>query len=304
MKTISSFFFFTSDRSFILFLRNINNLLMIYDFMGKFSRSWQLMKTSLGVLRKDKEIMIFPILSFISCAVILLSFFTGFWFLGLSSFESSGWIWVIGMFLIYFVLFFIVIFFNTAIIACANIRLNGGDPTVSDGLRIASQNIGRILIWALISATIGMILQAIRERGGWVGKIIAGIIGIAWTYVTFFIIPVLIYEKKGIGTSIRRSASLFKQTWGETIIGSFGFGVIFVLLALLGILPIVFGFLYGSTTSIVVGFIIAFVYWACIGVVASATNGIYVAALYQYATKKQLPSEFDASLIPPTIPGF
>ena len=120
------------------------------------------------------------------------------------------------MFFIYFFLFFIVIFFNTAIIACANIRLNGGDPTVSDGLRIASQNIGRILIWALISATIGMILQAIRQRGGWVGKLIAGVFGIAWTYVTFFIIPVLIYEKKGIASSIRRSASLFKQTWGET----------------------------------------------------------------------------------------
>ena len=205
--------------------------------MGKLGRSWQLMKTSLGVLRKDKEIMIFPVLSFIACAIILVSFFTGFWFLGLPSINSSPWLWVVGMILIYFVLFFIVIFFNTAIIACANIRLNGGDPTVSDGLRIASQNIGRILIWALISATIGMILQAIRERGGWVGKLIAGIIGIAWTYVTFFIIPVLIYEKKGIASSIRRSASLFKQTWGETIIGTFGFGIIFVLLALLGILP-------------------------------------------------------------------
>lgn len=164
--------------------------------MGKLGRSWELMKTSLGILRKDKEIMIFPVLSFIACAVILLSFFVGFFFLGLPSVDSSLWLWVVLMILIYFVLFFIVIFFNTAIIACANIRLNGGDPTVADGLRIASQNIGRILLWALISATIGMILQAIRERAGWAGKIIAGIIGFAWTYVTFFIIPVLIFEKK------------------------------------------------------------------------------------------------------------
>lgn len=272
--------------------------------MGKLGNSWRLMKTSLGVLRKDKEIMIFPVLSFLACAVILVSFFVGFWFLGLPSFETNQWLWVISMFLIYFVLFFIVIFFNTAIIACANIRLNGGDPTVSDGLRIASQNIGRILIWALISATIGMILQAIRERGGWVGKIVAGIFGIAWTYVTFFIIPVLIYEKKGIGSSIRRSASLFTQTWGETLIGSFGFGIIFFLLALLGVLPIVLGYLLGSITGLIVGIVIAFFYWAFIGVVASATNGIYVAALYQFATKKQLPQDFDASLIPPAIHGY
>ena len=272
--------------------------------MGKFVRGWQLMKTSLGVLRKDKEIMIFPVLSFIACAIILVSFFTGFWFLGLPSINSTQWLWVVVMILIYFVLFFIVIFFNTAIIACANIRLNGGDPTVSDGLRIASQNIGRILIRALISATIGMILQAIRERAGWIGKLIIGIIGIAWTYVTLFIIPVLIYEKKGIAPSIKRSASLFKQTWGETIIGTFGFGIIFVLLALLGILPIVVGFYLGGTTGVIIGFIIAFFYWAFIGIVASATNGIYVAAMNQYATKKQLSSEFDASLLPPTVPGF
>ena len=272
--------------------------------MGKFGHSWQLMKTSLGVLRKDKEIMIFPVLSFIACMIILLSFFAGFWFIGLPSIDTSPWLWVVVMFLIYFVLFFIVIFFNTAIIACANIRLNGGDPTVSDGLRIASQNIGRILIWALISATIGMILQAIREKGGWIGRIIAGVFGIAWTYVTFFIIPVLIFEKKGVASSIRRSASLFKQTWGETIIGTIGFGVVFFVLALLGIVPIILGIYLGSTISIVVGFILAFFYWAIIGVVASATNGIYVAAMYQYATKKQLPPEFDSSLIPQTIQGF
>jgi hypothetical protein len=272
--------------------------------MGKFSNSWQLMKTSLGVLRKDKEIMIFPVLSFIACALLLVSFFTGFWFLGLPSITTSWWLWVVSVILIYFVLFFIVIFFNTAIIACANIRLNGGDPTVSDGLRIATENIGRILLWAIISATIGMILQAIRERAGWVGKIVAGVLGIAWAYVTFFIIPVLIYEKKGIAPSIRRSASLFKQTWGETVIGTFGFGIIFVLLALLGLLPIILGFYLGSSVSIISGVIIAFFYWAIIGVVASATNGIYVAAMYQFATKKQLPADFDTSLIPPPIAGF
>lgn len=272
--------------------------------MGKIGRSWQLMKTSISVLRKDKEIMIFPILSFIACAIILVSFFIGFWFLGLPSFDSIQWLWFVAVFLIYLFLYFIVIFFNTAIIACANIRLNGGDPTVADGLRIASRNIGRIFIWALISATIGMILQAIRQRGGWIGKLVAGIFGIAWTYVTFFIIPVLIYEKKGIASSIRRSASLFTQTWGETIIGTFGFGIIFVLLALLGVLPIILGYVLGETTGLIIGFIIAFFYWAFIGVVASATNGIYVAALYQYATKKQLPSDFDASLIPQTVQGF
>ena len=262
------------------------------------------MKTSFSVLRKDKEIMIFPVLSFVACAIILLSFFVGFWFLGLPSIDTSFWIWAIAMIFIYFILFFIVIFFNTAIIACAHIRLNGGDPTVSDGLRIASQNLGRIFLWALISATIGMILQAIREKAGLLGKIIALGIGITWSFVTFFIIPVLIYEKKGILPSIRRSGSLFTQTWGETIIGSFGLGAVFIVFALVGIIPIVLGVIFGGMIGLVIGFIIAFFIWAILGVVASALNGIYVAAMYQYATTKQLPAAFDPSLIPQPIAGF
>lgn len=269
--------------------------------MGRIGRSWKLMKISLSVLRKDKEILIFPFLSFTACIIILISFFVGFFFLGIPTMMSQPWLWVPVIFVLYLFLFFIVIFFNTAVIGCAQIRLNGGDPTISDGLRIATQNIGRIFIWALISATVGVILQAIRERAGWVGKLVAGIIGIAWAYVTFFIIPVLIYEKKGVPASIRRSAELFKQTWGETIVGTIGFGIIFVLLALLGIIPIILGFVIMNTVSIIAGFFIAFIYWAILGVVASATNGIYVAALYQYATKKELPSVYDPSLIPQPV---
>ena len=119
-----------------------------------------------------------------------------------------------------------------------------------------------------------MILQAIREKGGWIGRIIAGVFGIAWTYVTFFIIPVLIYEKKGSRLLSDVSASLFKQTWGETIIGTIGFGVVFFCTERCwGLFLIILGIYLGSTISIVVGFILAFFYWAIIGVVASATNG-------------------------------
>ena len=262
------------------------------------------MKISLNVLRKDKEILLFPILSFIACVVVVLSFIGGFFLIGLNQISTQPVVPIILMFVMYLFLFFVIIFFNTAVIGCAHIRLNGGDPKVADGLHIAFQHIGRIFFWAIISATVGIILQAIRERSGLLGKIIAGIMGLAWTYVTFFIIPVMIYEKRSMIDSIKRSATLFRQTWGETIIGSMGFGLVFVLLALLGLLPILLGALIGSTIGIVAGLLIAFIYWAIIGTVAAATNGIYVAAMYHYATTKQLPEDFDASVIPPTTPGF
>lgn len=265
--------------------------------MGRIGNSWKLMKTSFNVLRKDKEILVFPIVSFIACVLIIISFFAGFFFLGIPVIFDRPWFFILIVFFLYILLFFIVIFFNTAIIGCAVIRLNGGNPTISDGLHVATKNIVRIFLWAIISATIGMILQAIRERTGWIGKIVVGILGLAWSYVTFFIIPILIYEKKSVPASIKRSAQLFKETWGETIVGSFGFGIIIFLLALLGIIPIFLGFLSMSNVGIIIGFFIAFLYWVILGAVYSALNGIYVAALYQFATKKGLPPEFDGSLI-------
>ncbi len=270
--------------------------------MGRLGRSWQLMKTSMHVLRQDKEIIILPILSFFCAVIILGTFIFGLFFT--QTLFTLSWILIIVLLLMYFFLYFIIIFFNTAIIACAHIRLNGGDPTIRDGLRIASENLGRILKWALISATIGLILQAARERSGTLGRILIAIIGFAWTAVTFFIIPVLIYEKKGMWDSLKHSGQLFRKTWGETIAGEIGFGVIFFLIALIGVIPIVFGILSYSFTTFIIGVVIAALFWIVLGAVASALNGIYVAALYNYATTGKLPEPYNPSLIPAYNPGL
>jgi hypothetical protein len=269
--------------------------------MGRLGRSWQLMKASLQVLREDKEILLLPILSFISAVIILGTFIAGFFITG--TLFSFSWFIILGFFLMYLILYFVIIFFNTAVIACADIRLKGGQPTIKDGLRVARQNIRKIIIWSLIAATVGIILQGIRERSGTIGRIIIAIIGIAWTALTFFIIPVLIYENKGVLSSVRRSGSLFRQTWGETIVGTIGFGLIFFLLALLGLIPIMLGALIGGFYPIIVGVIIAVLYWIIIGAIASALNGIYVTALYQYATQGRLPEPYDPSLVPAIRPA-
>jgi hypothetical protein len=205
------------------------------------------------------------------------------------------------LFFVYVVLYFIVIFFNTAVIGCATIRLNGGDPTVGDGFHIAGSHIKKILGWAIIGAIVGTILKTIQQKAGIAGKIISFAAGLAWTYATFFIIPVLIYEDKGVIKSIKRSGQIFKTTWGETIAGTFGFGIIFLLLGFLGVFILIGGGILGGFTGFIIGFIIAVIYWLIIGIIAAATNGIYVAALYQYATKNKLPSAFDTTAIPQPI---
>ncbi len=255
--------------------------------MGRISRGWKLTKLSLRVIRKDKEILILPVLSGLTMAVVLASFVAGIFLtggLGAGS-EFAG---IVLMAAFYFVAYFIAIFFNAAIIGCATIRLGGGDPKVGDGLRIAAHNAWRILAWALLAATVGMVIRAVQERVGLIGKIVMGALGVAWSLVTYFVLPVLIYERLGVWESVKRSASVFKGTWGEMIVGNLGLGLIFILLGLAGVVPIALGLVLGGLTGLFVGLGIAVVYWLVLAVVQAAAEGVLVAALYRYATTGQV----------------
>lgn len=266
--------------------------------MGKIGRGWQLTKMSLRVIRKDKEILIFPVLSGLITILILGSFIAGMFLSGgLIGFDnpSNNWIFYVFFAVFYFVSFFVAIFFNACIIGCATIRMNGGDPTVKDGIRIASQNIGRILAWALIAATVGLIIRAIQERVGILGRFILGAIGVAWTIVTYFVVPVLIYEQIGPWGAVKRSASILKKTWGEALVGNLGVGIIFGLLAIPGLLVIFLGvygiFAWGVAVGIAL-FAIAIVYLLVIAVVGSAAEAVLVAALYRFATSGKVSEDF------------
>ncbi|UCE37694.1 MAG: hypothetical protein JSW00_00140 [Thermoplasmata archaeon] len=243
------------------------------------------MKISLGVIRKDKEILLFPLIAGIVMAVIGMTFILGIFFTGL--FLSNGILMVVLFILLYFILYFIGIYFNTAVIGCATIRLQGGDPTLKDGFRIANENIKGILGWAVLAATVGLILRALEERMDALGRIMISLIGFAWTMATFFIIPVLIYEKVSVFKAVKRSAHVFKDTWGETFISSFGLGIIFFLFGLLGVIPIVLGIMAGGIW-IWVGLSVGIVYFIVLFCISTAAQGVLTAALYRYATTGQV----------------
>ena len=266
--------------------------------MGKIGRGWDMTKMSLRVIRKDKEILVFPVISGIMTILILASFIGGMFLTGgLSTAEdpASNWIFYVFFAVFYFVSFFITIFFNACMIGCATIRMNGGDPTVRDGLRIASQNIGRILLWALVAATVGLIIRAIQERVGFIGKLIMGFVGIAWTIVTYFVVPVLIYEQLGPWGAVKRSASILKNTWGEALVGNLGMGIIFALAAIPGVLLMFLG-VYGVIAwGVAIGvaiIVIGIVYLVAIAVISTAAEAVLVAALYRFATTGKVSEEF------------
>ena len=266
--------------------------------MSTFSRSWLLVKTAWGVLRADKELVVFPIVSAIGAILVTLLFAVpGFL---LQSAGGNEVFFYALLFLFYLVLYSVIIFANAALIGAALIRLRGGDPTLSDGLRIASSRFGAIVGYALIAATVGLILQALSRRGA-LGDIVRSLIGIAWNLVTFLVVPVLVVEEVGPIEAVKRSAMLLRRTWGEQIAGGAGMGLIFFLFFLLATVGAGAGVALGvslSSTALIVACIAAGVIAYIVLALLNATlGGIYAAAVYRYAAEGVLSEQFAPELI-------
>lgn len=250
----------------------------------RFARSWQLARSSLDVLRQDKEMLVFPLCSGLATIVVIASFAMPMLSEGQGD-RLSDLQWI-KLGLLYFIEYFIIFFFNTALVGMALIRLDGKDPTVADGFRIARSNLMSILGYAAIAATIGLILRIIEERADWIGRIVAGLFGMAFTVATALTVPVLAATEVGPLEAIAESARLLKKTWGENIIGRVGMGAFFSMLYL-GIVFIGFSIacVGGSASGALPIVTLAMTILAlCLAaMVHSALEGIYAAALYHYA---------------------
>jgi Flp pilus assembly pilin Flp len=244
------------------------------------------------VLGQDKELVVFPIVSAVAVVIVTATFivpgiFTGYWeaFGGQDgSIPVSAWLLLI---LFYLVQYVVIIFFNAALVSAAMVRLKGGDPTLGDGLRGAWSHIGAILGWAAMAATVGLLLQLLRSRGGIGGAIVAALGGLAWNIITFLVVPVLVVEGVGPVAAIKRSGSLLKKTWGEQVIGNAGIGLIFGLGAfLVGVVGVALGMVIigaGATWAGVAVIVVAILAVVILTMLGSTLHGIYSAALYQYA---------------------
>jgi hypothetical protein len=260
--------------------------------MGRWSRSWQLVKLCWSVLGQDKELVVFPIVSSIAAVLVTATFvvpgfLTGYWaaFGGRDqSVPASAWLLLV---LFYLVQYFVIVFFNAALVGAALVRLKGGDPTLGDGLRGAWSHLGTILGWAAIAATVGLVLNLLRSRGGIGGAIVAALGGFAWNVVTFLVVPVLVAEGTGPLEAVKRSGSLLKKTWGEQIIGNAGIGLIFgVGAVLVAVAGVVLGALIvgaGATYAGAAVWVVTVAVVVVLAVLGATLRGIYSAALYQYA---------------------
>ncbi len=276
---------------------------------AKISTGWQLTKQSFQVLRLDKELLVFPLLSGIACVLVLATFAvpmvaTGFLESMAEDHQANAQaMQVLGyvlLFAYYVVNYFVIIFFNSALVACAIIRFKGGNPTLGDGLSAATARFPQILGWALVAATVGLILRAIESRSETIGRIVAGVIGMAWTAVTYFVVPVIVVEKTGPIGAIKRSTAVLKKTWGEALTANFGIGIITFFVSLLAFVPIVLGIAALVAGNVVLGIIAlvgGVVLLLLISLVSSALHAIIIGALYLYAAEGSVPEHFDDRLL-------
>jgi hypothetical protein len=257
--------------------------------MGRIATTIELAKASWQVLKADKELVVLPVLSGVASIVVALTFLIPAGFL--SGAESVGTVEYILLAALYLALAFVTIFFNTALVHAANDRLSGGDPTIGSALSGAARHLPQIFVWAAISATVSVILKSLQERAGILGQIVIGIVGLAWTLVTFLVIPVFVVENVGVREAINRSASLFKRTWGENVAAQVGFGLLGFLAALPFILVAALAMAGGEALA-AIGVLVAVVGLVGVSVVLAALNAIFQTALYHYANSGSVPGGY------------
>lgn len=260
----------------------------------RMSRTWEMTKESFAVLAADKRLMIFPVLSGIAVILVSLSFAIPAVTSGaLQNARTNQPEQYLLLFLFYVANYFVVIFFNCALVGAASMCLAGGHATVKDGLGMAWERVGRIFMWALVAATVGFLIRVIEERVEKLGRIIAWILGTAWSLMTFFIVPVLMFENEGMVDSVKRSTSVLKKTWGEEIISGFSFGLIY----LIAMIPMAIVAYICFMVHPLFGLAVAILEILLLSVVSASVKTIFTVALYRYATQGQAPQGFSPDLI-------
>ena len=265
-------------------------------FFATIGRGWEMSKLSMAVVKKDPELMVYMIIAGVMSLACLVGmsipqFLEMEWAVNPDGSFTDAYLGF--TFVAYMVLSIIVVFWNCAIIANANIRLTGGDPTFADGVNAALKRLPIIIVWGIIAGTVGLLLKALegaaRSSDNDAMRALASIIhflgGLAWWVMTFFMIPHLILEGQSVGDALQSSKRTFYSTWGETITSGLGIGLIGFLIAV-PLLAVTLGL------TVVAGPVGLFFGAIAIGLLIAWTNAaeqVAVVALYRYAKDGQMP---------------
>ena len=256
--------------------------------MNRFQRSFRLLSESLAIIRRDRSLLWFPVLSaaftliavaivLVSAAVLLLP--------GITATGAHTWPMLVAAGLSGYAATAVATYFNVALVSCAARSFHGQDTSAGEGMRAANARIGSILLWALIASLVGMLIRAVEERAGFAGSLVARLLGAGWAIATYFVIPVLAFEQVGPADAVRRSVATVRRSWGESLIGNVGLGIATFLLALplVGVGLLGAGLVSASPAAGVGLLVVAAGLGLVLLVVSSAMGQIYKTAVYLYA---------------------
>ena len=250
-------------------------------FFTRLSNGWKLSMNSFTVLKENKQLIVFPLLSGLSLILLLASFVTvllagSSWDIEAITPPGDGTA-ILYLFLYYLVNYFVVVFFNMALVHCSRLYFQGQKADIATGLRFSMGRIGTIFTWSMFAATVGTALRLLEENAGWIGKIVIGLIGIVWSVSTFFVVPVIAYEDKGPLQAFKSSAQMMREKWGESIGANFSFGLVqFAGIILVGG-PL---FILGALAHPVIGLLLALPGVMLVMAIISASQTIFISAVY------------------------
>jgi len=269
------------------------------------SRSWTFTKMSYRMLSVHKHLVLYPVLSTLAAIAVIASFILPLWFTGLieqwiqaidQDPDSYGELSMYGAaFVFYFCNYFVIVFFNTALVASVMQIMRGEKAPLSYGLSFAGRRFPQIFGWALLSAFIGVLLRMI-ENNRRAGRIVASILGSGWTALTYFVVPVIAMEGLGPVAALKRSSGILRQRWGTALAGNFSLSLISLLTFFPLFLLCVFAIFQTATRSdsaplllAVIGISVLLIFIQ--SAVSSAANMVFKGYLYTYATGNSLPAD-------------
>ena len=269
-------------------------------------------KLTFAVINKDRELLWFALLSFIFSAIYTVAMIVpsvlptlmdnGFSKDSLQLFEYTM------IFLTYFGLAFIATFFNVCVVYTTKVRFEGGNATFDESLRFAFSRVPVIIQWSLLAATVGLLLRLLHNLASNLGKlgqivasILIGLIGMAWSIITIFVVPVLVYENVGPVAAIKKSTQVIRKTWGESLIKTIGLGLIqmvtFVLIITL-CAALAFGLMnLFELTGLLVGVGIGVMLLLFSGLIFTVASTIFNTALYVYANNNLVAPGFREDVV-------
>ncbi len=252
---------------------------------SRLGNGWNLGMTSLRTIKENPKLLAFPLLSGAALVAVCLTFLGGFAFF--FGFDFDQWVdQAFGEYLGYAVLFgfylvcyFVIVFFNVGLVFCAKRIFEGEEVRFREGLEFAGSRVVTIINWAVLAATVGVVLKILEERLGWIGHIISGIVGIVWSIATFFVIPIIAYEDVSPIEAVKRSGKMMRAKWGEALGANFGFGLLFVVgYVIIAATAVFLGIFIHPIAGVFAGILLALLLHTAL----SAAEMVFVAATYQH----------------------